>query len=410
MLRIHDEVFDMATVGLGDALASIYGSKHRPYCLCQPGGIEMYISKIAGKYAVKRMPNTGPSHHPDCDSYEPPAELSGLGQLLGNAIDENAEDGTTTLKLGFSLKKVSGKSAPAAGDGEKDSVKTDGNKLTLRGTLHYLWDQAGFNRWSPMMEGKRSWAVVRKYLLLAAENKLSKGAALEEKLFIPEPFSSEHKAEIAQRRIARFTKVAGASKEARHLMIIIAEVVGIGESRFGYKIKFKHLPDCEFMMNADIHRRLTKRFATEIELADSNSDKGVHLIAIATAGVSQTGVPSIEEIALMNVNAGWVPFEDQYDLALLNILAERKRRYVKGLRYNLTTATPLAAAVLSDTGTQPTAIYLVRPDQDEAGLQAMNDLIENSKLTSIRWTPSEDAMPSLPAAVAWKPNRKPSPN
>lgn len=408
MLRIHDEVFDVASPGLGQALASIYGTKNRPQCLCQPDGIAMYISKVAGKFAVKRMPNTGPSHHPDCDSYEPPAELSGLGQLLGSAIDENAEDGTTTLKLAFSLKKVAGKSAPAPGEGEKDSVKTDGNKLTLRGTLHYLWDQAGFNRWSPMMEGKRSWGVVRKYLLLAAENKMSKGTALAEKLYIPEPFSSEHKAELAQRRLARFTKVAGSSKETRHLMIVIAEVVDIAQSRFGFKIRFKHLPDCEFMMNADIHRRLTKRFATEIELTDSNSDNGVRLIAIATAGVSQTGVPSIEEIALMTVNAGWVPFEDQYELSLLNLLAERKRRYVKGLRYNLTTATPLAAAVLSDTGAQPTAIYLVRPDQDEVSQKQLNDLIDSSKLPSIRWNPSEDALPSLPPAAAWKPSRKPA--
>ncbi|MBV9035044.1 MAG: DUF1173 family protein, partial [Acidobacteriaceae bacterium] len=33
----------------------------------------------------------------------PPAELSGLGEVLGSAIQENVNDGTTSLKFAFSL-------------------------------------------------------------------------------------------------------------------------------------------------------------------------------------------------------------------------------------------------------------------------------------------------------------------
>src|SRR3546814_10419832 len=64
-----------------------------------------------------------------------------------------------------------GRAAPTPGTGESDSVRTDGAKLTLRGTLHYLWEQAGFNRWAPAMSGKRSWGVIRKYILQAAADK-----------------------------------------------------------------------------------------------------------------------------------------------------------------------------------------------------------------------------------------------
>jgi len=46
----------------------------------------MYIAKVGNRYIVKRMPDTGQLHSPDCDSYEPPAELSGLGEVLGSAI------------------------------------------------------------------------------------------------------------------------------------------------------------------------------------------------------------------------------------------------------------------------------------------------------------------------------------
>nr|WP_231711623.1 DUF1173 family protein [Xanthobacter dioxanivorans] len=50
-------------------------------------------------------------------------------------------------------------------------MKTDGSRLSLRALLHYLWEQAEFNRWRPAMTGRRNWAVLRKFLLEAAEGR-----------------------------------------------------------------------------------------------------------------------------------------------------------------------------------------------------------------------------------------------
>ena len=41
----------------------------------------MYVCRLNDRYLVKRMPDTGSPHHPDCNSYEPLAELSGLGEV-----------------------------------------------------------------------------------------------------------------------------------------------------------------------------------------------------------------------------------------------------------------------------------------------------------------------------------------
>jgi hypothetical protein len=396
MLRIHDELFELTDPNLVVALQDIYGSKVRPLCMCRSTGVEMYIAKVANKYAVKRMPNTGADHGADCDSYEPPAELSGLGQLMGTAIDEDTEAGTTTLKLGFSLSKMAGKSAPAPSGAEKDSVKTDGNKLTLRGTLHYLWDQAGFNRWSPAMEGKRPWPVIRKFLLLAAENKLAKGSALVDRLYVPEPFSPERKSEIAQRRMAKLATATAPARETKQLLIVIGQVAEIGKSRYGYKIRLKHVPDCDFMLNEDLHKRLQKRFGTELELWSSNDDAGVRLVAIATVAVGQTGVPSIEEIALMVTTQSWVPFENQSELLLLGMLAEKKRRFTKGLRYNLPSASPLATVVLSDTQPEPFAMYVVPFGASDEYRQQLEQLVDNSKLPSWTWEPALGEAPPFP--------------
>nr|MBP9893363.1 DUF1173 family protein [Planctomycetota bacterium] len=183
--QVGDRSIHSDDPALPELLADIYSARVRPLCLCRTPGIDMYVARVDAKYIVKRMPNSGSDHAAACDSYEPPPALSGLGQVIGSAIQENPDEGTTALKFDFALSKGAGRSAPVASGKETDSVKTDGNKLTMRGTLHYLWEEAGFNRWAPTMAGKRSWYVIRKYLLQATEDKTAKGASLAGMLYIP---------------------------------------------------------------------------------------------------------------------------------------------------------------------------------------------------------------------------------
>lgn len=392
--RIEDELVAAGDPKLNDALATVYATKVRPLCMCRKDGIGMYVAKIAGHFVLKRMPNTGGDHTASCDSYEPPPELSGLGQVMGSAIQENTDDGMTTLKLNFSLSKVAGRAAPAPSGTEKDSVKTDGNKLTLRGTLHYLWEEAGFNRWAPSMLGKRNWFVIRKFLLQAAENKMAKGAGLAELLYIPESYSVDKKEEIAQRRLARLLKASAPEKGARRLILMIGEVKEISQSRYGFKIKYKQVPDCDFMMNEDIHKRLTKRFETELGLWDAVEI--AHLVAISTVSVGNTGVPSIEEVALMVVSDNWIPFENTSDMMLLDAMVSGSRRFQKGLRYNLGTTSPLACAVLSDTAPEPTGMYILPFGSSEDFHGALQGLMEQSRLPTWLWNAGQADMPSLP--------------
>ncbi|MES8333716.1 DUF1173 family protein, partial [Cutibacterium acnes] len=107
---------------LPELLAGIYGARERPLCLCRSPGIEMYVAKVENKYIVKRMPHSGSDHAPACDSYEPPPELSGLGQVIGSAIQESPDEGTVTLKFDFSLSKGASRAAPAPSGREADSV------------------------------------------------------------------------------------------------------------------------------------------------------------------------------------------------------------------------------------------------------------------------------------------------
>ena len=61
-------------------LAAAHVRKDRLHCACTHPHPEMYIAKTQGKFLVKRMPETGAEHAPDCPSWMPPEELSGLAQ------------------------------------------------------------------------------------------------------------------------------------------------------------------------------------------------------------------------------------------------------------------------------------------------------------------------------------------
>ena len=376
-------------------LAEMHRKRARPLCPCQHKGVEMYIAKVGDKYIVKRMPGSGSLHSPECDSYEPPPELSGLGEVLGSAIKENTEEGVVELRFDFSLSRIAGRAAPQAGSGEDtESVRTDGAKLTLRSTLHYLWDQAGFNRWLPAMEGKRNWSVVRRHLIRAAESKIAKGAPLSDQLYIPETFILERKKEIQQNRHDQLKWIRGGNK----MMIVIGEVKGVEEARFGHRLVLKHCADFQFILNDDIFKRMDTRYKTEIDLWRSFDD--IHLVAVATFSLNLANHPVIEELSLMTVTSNWIPFENIHDKAIIDLLVENRRRFFKGLRYNLPASKPLAAAVLSDTLPSPTALYAIPLTPSEGYLMELEDLIAESRLSSWQWDTNEYIPPPLPPVGA----------
>jgi hypothetical protein len=275
-----------------------------------------------------------------------------------------------------------------------DTVRSDGTKLTLRGTLHYLWDQAGLNRWTAGMTGKRTWYVVRNRLLDAASRCTAKGEALGEMLYVPEMFVLDQSANIRQRRMAKLAPL-NASGKTRKLMILVGEAKEIGVSRFGFKLIAKHLPDFPLMMEEALHRRFQKRFANELAMWGGMETS--HLLFIATISLGPTGLASIDSMAAMLVNANWLPFENVYEAQLLNALATQKRRFVKGMRYNLPDSHPLASAVVSDVPLVPegVALYIQRPGLDEQELSALASLMDESNLPHWIWHAEED-MPALP--------------
>lgn len=390
--RIGNRTFQIDDAEAAGLLADAHRNHARPVCLCSAKGVPMYIALVNQRYILKRMPGTGSAHRPQCESYEPPAELSGFGEVAGAAIQENLEDGTVALRLDFALTKAGGRAAPVLTGVEHNTVGTAGRKLTLRGTLHYLWQQARFNRWSPRMAGKRNWSVVRKYLLHAAGSMSAKGSALEDSLFIPESFTAADSESIAKRRGVKLAPLATTTKGSRKLALLVAEFKQFDRDH----IIFKHLPGMRFRINSDMRKGIDKHFAGELQMRDYVDDS--HLIVAATFGFVQQGIPDIEAITMMNVDANWLPFEDTYDLQLVKQLVDDERSFTKSLRFNLARKRPLAAAVLHDTQPEAVALYVIPPSADDAFTEALAALAGESRHPSWFWqaTPA-GVVPALPA-------------
>lgn len=383
--------FEIGARGFADAIADAHAAHRRPRCLCLAEGVEMYVARLGEGYIVKRMPETGSRHAPDCPSYEPPAEFSGLAQVLGGAITEDPATGETTLKLDFPLTKMPGRSQMPPAGVDSDSVTSDGAKLSLRGVLHYLWDQAELTRWHPGFAGKRTWGTVRKHLLLAAEDKVTRGGSLRSRLYIPEVFSVEQRDAINARRISLWSQAIAVPGKQQQLMLTIAEIKEIVPARYGFKAVVKHVPDQAFALDEQIYRRLARRFERELALWGAADD--IHMVMIATFSVAAAGIPTIVELSLMTVTRHWLPVEDGFEKQLVDRLVVDGRSFVKGLRYNLGAGSELASATLTDCADSAPLLFVDHSGIEGSGRQRHTG---DPSVPVWLWNPSSEAMPSLP--------------
>ena len=389
--EIASRRFEIGGRGFAEAIADAHAAHQRPRCMCLVEGVEMYVARLGDGYIVKRMPDTGSHHAPDCPSYEPPAESSGLGQVLGSAITEDPTTGETTLKLDFSMSKIAGRTAMPTAGGDSDSVASSGTKLSLRGLLHYLWDQAEPTRWQPGFAGRRTWSTVRKHLLQAAENKIARGDSLRTRLYIPEAFSVDQRDAINARRVAQWSQRIATPGKPQHLMLLIAEVKEIVPARYGFKAVVKHVPDQAFALDEQLYRRLGRRF--ELALALWGAADDIHMVMIATFSVAAAGIPTIVELSLMPVTRHWLPVEDGYEKQLIERLVADGRSFVKGLRYNLGAEGALASATLTDCEGSAPLLFVVHAGVEDNGRYLQ---VYDPSVPVWFWHPASEAMPALP--------------
>lgn len=380
--------------GFQQLLAKAYAQKAQVLCECRKGtDLPLYISHRNDRYVLARWPGSGARHATACDHYEAPDYLTGMGQIRGSAILDDETSGETALKLGFPLSRGSARLAPAALTNDKPTVKSSGQKLSMRGLLHVLWDRAELTHWHPKMAGKRSWFVVRRALLEAAASCRAKQEALPHVLFVPESFKLEEKEDIRARRRAALERVYRSSDE---MMVVVGEIKEIVAAHGAERIVLRHVGDMPFVMDPDMARRFHKRFAGELALWQAqHGGKGEqdHLVIAGSFARRREGTFDLIEVALMPVTAEWLPYETSDERYLIAKAVAEKRRFVKGLRVNLDADTPIASLVLKDTGEHACAVHI--HDRDNEVAEPLEALLAGQGVAHQFWKEGEP----LPARV-----------
>lgn len=394
--RIGEDVIEEGSVDLSQALHDAYEQKIRPMCLCSGTGVPMYIARMGNQYLVKRMPLTGGSHDPACESFEPPYELSGLGPLMGSAIKLDPSSGMAALKLDFSLSKLGSRTAPTETGAGSDTVSGDARRLSLRSLLHFLWSESELTMWRSAWSGKRHWWNIRWHLIEAARQMHVKSGPLSNVLFVPELFRSADKASIEQRRTVAMETARPPRSGARKLMILVGEVKEIASARSGHKMIIKHMPGFVFLLDEGLHRRLQTRYANELALWESEETS--HLVTIATFALNPAGLAVVEEMALMVVSDNWIPYESVHERALVEALSRLREPSVKGLRYNLPADQPIANVLLQHRS-RPVGLYIVPFNADASFEAELVELIASRpEMDSWVWKTGDGPMPALPVS------------
>ena len=357
MYSVDGQNFEAGEIGFQSVLERAYKNHVRPMCLCSLAPIPIYITSLGGTFVLKRMPCTGSRHAGGCPHYEPPEELPWSAEIR-TAISEDPDTGVTQLRVGFAMSKGAKCMVVPSSGQDRGGVGGGRARLNLRGLLHFLWMEAELTKWRPGFDGKRSWAVVRSHLLAAASNKVLKGMALTDALFVPEAFTIANAQAIRARRAQRFAQGLRRNGRAESKMILIGELKEVFATRFHFNVMIKHVPEVPFLLNANLHRKMMRHFENELALWSGSAE--THLIIAATFALADWGRVSIDELCLMPTSAQWLPIDDCFEKQLIDQLVCERRSFDKALGFNSKLPSRSISAVLLDVQREPVPLALDR--------------------------------------------------
>ncbi len=376
---------------LQPALAQVHETPERPRCLCVPGGVEMYVAHHS-QFVVKRMPETGSMHHPGCPSYEPELRQSGLGELVGEAVLES-ELGFVELRVDFPWTRSVGRGVLRGQPLDASEIEAPRRRMSLRALVHFLFERAGFNRWSPAMEGKRNQGVLHKYLQEAAESVVVKGMVLANRLYVPEPFSETAKTAVAQRRRQKLSVLQPREGQSP-LAVVIGEFKATYMTPLGRRVWIKHMPDAPLLIAAKAWERVERVFAPLLEARDADNGHRVRLIVAALIRARREHTYEIDVASLMLTSEHWIPVEGVHELPLVQALVNQQRRFVKPLRYDAKHAASFPNALLLDAGAVPIPLHVVSAFLDPREQAAKALALKNGDQKPWVWHTNEP-MPAL---------------
>jgi hypothetical protein len=273
--------------------------------------------------------------------------------------------------------------------------------MSLRAVMHFLFERAGMNRWTPAMAGKRNQGVLHKYLTEAAEDVTIKGLRLSERLYVPEPFSEATKSQTAERRRSKLAVLQSPEDDTQFKMaLVLCEFKGSEATAFGRKVWVKHMPDAPLFIDAKTWERIERVYGKLFEARDADTAHKPRIVMCALIYAKREHTYQIDTASFMLTTEQWIPLDGIHEIDLIHSLVEQQRRFMKPLQYDAKSAAFFPNALLLDAGETPVALHVVSGFMEPKERGIKEKALKANDGTQWVWT-TDKPMPALPAVMKW---------
>jgi hypothetical protein len=328
---------------------------HHPECLCrgEASPILLYVANWGDRFLLKRMPGTGPDHHPRCPSY------GGVSPTARSLYDDAALreiDGRVRIALDAPLETVehARPDHPPTDASDAGSAGRARSTITLLGLLHHLWENASLNFAHPQHRMSLS-AAYERLQAACAECELGPRRPLPEQLFIPPAtvFRRDAPPPAVIPAICeqwdRLARRAGPNRAP--ILLVLGELLSIEQrGSFGnLMLKFKGLLDLPVWARPNDLQQLRSRFPAPLERLAARGSRTpredaptTRLFLLAGTRLRQrqskgqhAGVSLLYLYgSLLETTLTGIPVESAYEARMADYLQESGRSFRKPLRYD----------------------------------------------------------------------------
>lgn len=301
-------------------------------CCCQPRPLPLVIRERGKKLFLAAWPEQSAQHALGCPFYSEP-RLEGSAQAAGAV---QYEGDVTKIHLHHPIRQPNRTifAAQAVGDAKASKF----SRLHLWGLLHYIWDEAGLNRWHPGWH--RDWGFVRHAIRRAAQSTIVDGAPLLQSLYVPPVWVQAKKQEVVE----QWNKFVAPLMHSHRRSAEVASGFVIGSVRLmvphvaGYKLALHHhaIPFMVDERMSKILSQYSRRGWAALKQLDSpvNGDHRPYVIAALRVESTSTGVMHVVEAVLMRVTPRYIPVNSSFEDKVARLLVEQDRQFVRPLHYD----------------------------------------------------------------------------
>lgn len=333
-------------------LKESHGTDRRPRCMCQPGGVEMYVGRRGQVYYLSRMPGSGFLHADHCASVEDNTLLSGALSYAPGAILEGSDG---TLQLAANLDRRERQAEPIT-------------EVSIDGLLDFLMEQANLNR-VQTGEESRTWSIVREKLIAASQAITVGTVPLSAVLFLPDRYVRERSANELAACEAKIRAAHGGA-------LILAPLKELRLTTYSWQVVLKHLPGLRLWASKEAAEQMEARWAAPY----FNANPEYALCLVVAKPARREGNYTVTNMAVLATDANYFPCRSHREAEVAAELIAEGHPVLRPLRFDRDPGLVLADFAVLD-GDNPTPVFVLAPtgaDEFDAAKRSVAALMERN--------------------------------